>query len=64
MSLTVDFGNVVLGLLEKYTGVRQLKAKLHEHLGDDYEKAAGAVIQERLTKAGVRLAAVLNALWP
>jgi hypothetical protein len=37
--------------------------KLHEHLGDDYQKAAEGVIQERLAKAGMRLAAVLNALW-
>jgi hypothetical protein len=38
--------------------------KLHEQLGGDYQKATESVIQERLTKAGVRLAAVLNALWP
>ena len=38
--------------------------KLHEQLGDDYQKAAEGVIQERLAKAGIRLAAVLNALWP
>jgi S1/P1 Nuclease len=38
--------------------------KLHEQLGDDYQKAAEGVIQERLAKAGIRLAAVLNAMWP
>ncbi len=38
--------------------------KLHEQLGGDYQKATEGVIQERLTRAGVRLAAVLNALWP
>ena len=38
--------------------------KLREQLGGDYQKATEGVIQERLTKAGVRLAAVLNALWP
>lgn len=38
--------------------------KLHEQLGGDYQKGTEGVIQERLTKAGVRLAAVLNALWP
>jgi hypothetical protein len=38
--------------------------KLHEQLGGDYHKATEGVIQERLTRAGVRLAAVLNALWP
>jgi hypothetical protein len=37
---------------------------LNEKLGDDYEKAAGPVVQEQLTKAGARLAAVLNSLWP
>jgi nuclease S1 len=38
--------------------------KLHEQLGDDYQRAAEAVIKEQLTKAGIRLSAVLNALWP
>ena len=37
---------------------------LNEELGDSYENAAGAVIQEQLTKAGARLASVLNNLWP
>jgi hypothetical protein len=38
--------------------------KLHEHLDDDYHKAAEGIIQEQLAKAGIRLAALLNALWP
>ena len=38
--------------------------KLHEQLGDAYMTAAEATIQEQLTKAGVRLADVLNSLWP
>ena len=38
--------------------------KLHEQVGGDYQKATEGVIQERLTRAGVRLASVLNALWP
>lgn len=38
--------------------------KLHEQLGDDYVTVAQATIQERLAKAGARLAGVLNSLWP
>ncbi len=38
--------------------------KLHEQLGDAYVTAAEAAIQEQLAKAGVRLADVLNSLWP
>ena len=38
--------------------------KLHEQLGDAYATAAEAAIQEQLAKAGVRLADVLNSLWP
>jgi hypothetical protein len=37
---------------------------LNEQLDDSYENAAGAVIQEQLTKAGIQLATVLNNLWP
>ena len=35
-----------------------------ENLGDDYQAAASAVIEEQLAKAGARLAALLNSLWP
>jgi hypothetical protein len=38
--------------------------KLQEELGGDYQSAAEGVVQEQLTKAGIRLAAALNALWP
>ena len=38
--------------------------KLHEQLGSSYDTAADGAIQEQLTKAGVRLAAVLNSVWP
>jgi hypothetical protein len=38
--------------------------KLHEEIGANYQDAAAGVVQEQLTKAGTRLAAVLNALWP
>lgn len=37
---------------------------LNEKLADDYLKAATPVVQEQLAKAGARLAAVLNDLWP
>ena len=38
--------------------------KLHEQLGDDYQSTAEGVVQEQLTKAGIRLSDVLNFLWP
>ena len=38
--------------------------KLHEQLGISYDVSADAAIQEQLTRAGVRLAAVLNSVWP
>lgn len=37
---------------------------LHEDLEQPYQDAAVPVIDEQLAKAGARLAAVLNALWP
>jgi hypothetical protein len=37
---------------------------LHEHLGQRYQEAAVPVIEEQLAKAGVRLAMLLNHLWP
>jgi hypothetical protein len=37
---------------------------LNEKLADDYENAAAPVVQEQLAKAGIRLAAILNDLWP
>lgn len=38
--------------------------KLDEELSSVYQRAAEGVVQERLTKAGIRLATTLNALWP
>ncbi|MGB7308044.1 MAG: S1/P1 nuclease [Candidatus Acidiferrales bacterium] len=38
--------------------------RLDERLGADYENATAPVVQEQLAKAGVRLAAVLNSIWP
>ncbi len=37
---------------------------LHEQVDDSYEQVAATVIQEQLTKAGIRLAILLNNLWP
>jgi hypothetical protein len=37
---------------------------LNEDLEDDYQSAAAPVIEEQVTKAGIRLAALLNSLWP
>jgi S1/P1 Nuclease len=38
--------------------------KLHEEIGEQYEDAAESVIQVQFAKAGARLAAMLNSLWP
>jgi S1/P1 Nuclease len=38
--------------------------QLNEHLDDDYQNAAAAVAQSQLAKAGLRLAALLNSIWP
>ena len=37
---------------------------LHEELSDPYENAAAPAVREQLVKAGMRLAAMLNELWP
>jgi len=38
--------------------------QLHEQLGQPYQNAAVPVVEEQLAKAGIRLAMVLNQLWP
>ncbi len=38
--------------------------KLDEQLGQKYEDAVEPVVEEQLAKAGARMAAVLNSLWP
>jgi hypothetical protein len=37
---------------------------LNENLTADYQNAAAPVVQEQLAKAGIRLAALLNSIWP
>jgi hypothetical protein len=37
---------------------------LHEELGANYQTVSERIVQQQLTKAGIRLAAALNALWP
>jgi len=44
--------------------VSQKMLALHERLGQRYQDAATPIIEEQLSKAGVRLAMVLNRLWP
>jgi len=44
--------------------VSQKMLALHERLGRRYQDAATPVIEEQLAKAGVRLAMVLNHVWP
>jgi len=38
--------------------------RLHEQIGEEYERDAESVVRQQLAKAGARLAAVLNSLWP
>jgi hypothetical protein len=38
--------------------------KLHEQIAQPYEDAVAPVIAEQIAKAGVRLAMILNQLWP
>ena len=38
--------------------------KIDENLSDDYQNAAAPIVEEQLAKAGARLAALLNSLWP
>jgi hypothetical protein len=47
---------------DDHIGTRMLK--LHEQIGEHYELAAETVVQTQLAKAGARLAALLNSLWP
>jgi hypothetical protein len=37
---------------------------LNEKLGAEYQDAAAPVVREQLAKAGIRLAALLNSIWP
>jgi hypothetical protein len=37
---------------------------LNENLGSEYQDAAAPVVREQLAKAGIRLAALLNSIWP
>jgi len=43
---------------------RERFGALHITAADNYEKAAAPVIEEQLAKAGYRLAAILNIIWP
>ncbi len=38
--------------------------KLKEQIKQPYQNASALVIREQLAKAGVRLAMILNQLWP
>lgn len=37
---------------------------LNENLSSEYQDAAAPIVREQLPKAGIRLAALLNAIWP
>ena len=47
---------------DNHVALRMLR--LHENLGDAYQSAAAPAVQQQLAKAGARLAALLNSLWP
>lgn len=47
---------------DEHISMRMLNLK--ESVAEDYQKTVTPVIQEQLSKAGIRLAAILNALWP
>lgn len=47
---------------DNHVALRMLR--LHENLGESYESATAPVVQQQLAKAGARLAALLNSLWP
>ncbi len=44
--------------------VSQHLLALREHLGQRYQDAAAPVVEARLTKAGIRLAMIMNTIWP
>ena len=45
-------------------GVSDKMLRLHERLGQRYQDAVAPALEAQLVKAGVRLAAMLNRLWP
>lgn len=47
---------------DNHVALRMLR--LNENLGAGYESVAAPVVQQQLAKAGVRLAALLNSVWP
>lgn len=47
---------------DNHVALRMLS--LRENLGEPYESAAAPVVREQLAKAGARLAALLNSVWP
>ena len=47
---------------DNHVAMRMLQ--LDEAIGDDYENASQPAIEEQLAKAGARLAALLNSIWP
>jgi hypothetical protein len=47
---------------DNHVALRMLR--LNENLGPIYESATAPVVQQQLAKAGARLAALLNSLWP
>lgn len=47
---------------DNHVAARRLK--LNEQLGAPYQAAAAPVVRQQIAKAGVRLASLLNQLWP
>lgn len=53
--------------LESCSGDNHISTRmlqLNEDLEADYQNAAGPVVEEQLAKAGIRLAALLDSIWP
>lgn len=44
--------------------VSEKMLRLHERLGQRYQDAVAPALEEQLAKAGIRLALILNRLWP
>jgi hypothetical protein len=58
-----DIGPVPKNCTVNGDNIKNDMAQFHEKLQQPYESSADPVIHEQLTKAGVRLALILNAVW-
>lgn len=61
-AIPIESPRAVNSCADGNAGLRMLRRK--ENLGDAYQSATAPVVQQQLAKAGARLAAILNSLWP